>query len=205
MTCMHLNHISPFDHHPLRLGLLSDRPCRASTTIRPAPAIVTSGSTPAILILACDSLAPSLVIATRSLPRGKLAFGGTPQAGSRPPVSSNGLLSRRDDGLWYCLAQGKSRRDSRLALGERVGLGRDGLSLSPGDQQVEQDRVSAVLTDHDELAWPSLGELPGRCESDWSDYNRDGLAGAGGLRQGVLSDEGEGYRVRVGDGGPTPP
>src|SRR5208337_3426746 len=42
------------------------------------------------------------------------------------------------------------------ALGERVGLGRDGLSLSPGDQQVEQDRASAVLTDHDELAWPSL-------------------------------------------------
>src|SRR5208337_2941999 len=49
----------------------------------------------------------------------------------------------------------------------------------------EQDRASAVLTDHDELAWPSLGELPGRCESDWSDHNRDGLASAGGLRQGV--------------------
>ena len=49
-----------------------------------------------------------------------MAFGGTPQAGSRPPVSSNGLLSRRDDGLWYCLAQGKSRRDSRLAFYERV-------------------------------------------------------------------------------------
>jgi hypothetical protein len=67
MTRMHLNHISLFDHHPLRLGLLSDRPCRALTTMGPAPAIVTIGSTPAIFILACDSLAPSLVIATASL------------------------------------------------------------------------------------------------------------------------------------------
>src|SRR5208337_275854 len=89
-------------------------------------------------------------------------------------------------------------------LGERVGLGCDSLSLSPRDQQVEQDRASAVLTDHDELAWPSLGELPGRCESDWSDHNRDGLASAGGLRQGVLSDEGEGNQVRVGDDGLHP-
>src|SRR5271157_2009542 len=68
MTCMHLNHISLFDHRPLRLGLLSDRPCRALTTMGPAPAIVTSGSTPAIHMLARDSLGPSLVSATAFLP-----------------------------------------------------------------------------------------------------------------------------------------
>src|SRR5271157_3783510 len=68
MTRMHLNHISLFDHHPLRLGLLSNRPCRSLTTMGPAPAIVTSGSTPANLILARASFSPSIVIAPASLP-----------------------------------------------------------------------------------------------------------------------------------------
>ena len=50
------------------------------------------------------------------LPHSKLAFDGTPQTGSRRPVSSNGLLFRRDDSPWCCPAHWKSRRNSRLSL-----------------------------------------------------------------------------------------
>jgi len=51
------------------------------------------------------------------LPHSKLAFDGTPQTGSRRPVSSNGLLFRRDDSPWRCPAHWKSRLNSRLSLG----------------------------------------------------------------------------------------
>src|SRR5208337_415772 len=50
------------------------------------------------------------------LPHSRLAFDGTPQTGSRRPVSSNGLLFRRDDSPWRCPAHWKSRRNSRLSL-----------------------------------------------------------------------------------------
>jgi hypothetical protein len=50
------------------------------------------------------------------LPRSKLAFDGTPQAGAPRPVSSNGVLFRRDGSLCHCPANGKSRRNSTLTF-----------------------------------------------------------------------------------------
>ena len=121
MTRMHPNPISRFHRHPLRLGPAPHSPHRALPAIGPPPAIVTIGSIPAILILASDSLTPYLVTASACLPSSLspswwhlLSRDTIPQVGSvianwlptgrhklgrRRPVSSNGPLFRRDDGL----------------------------------------------------------------------------------------------------------
>ena len=68
LTRMYLTRLFQFYHHPLRLGPAPHDPHGAVPAIGPPQAIVTIGSIPAILILASDSLTPSLVAAAACLP-----------------------------------------------------------------------------------------------------------------------------------------
>src|SRR5208282_6692199 len=86
-------------------------------------------------------------------------------------------------------------------VGQRDGAGCHGLSLSAGNQQMEQDRASLILPHHYELARPPVGQLSGNCQSDWGHYHGDGVTGAGGLGHGGLSHQGEGDRRATGNRG----
>ena len=60
-------------------------------------------------------------------------------------------------------------------LAERPGPGLAGLPFSAGHQQVEQDRASAVLFHHQELARPSADQLPDHRESHRQHHDQTGL------------------------------
>ena len=57
--------------------------------------------------------------------------------------------------------------------GRRIGVAADGLPLSSGHEQVEQDRAPNVLPHHAELARPAADELRGDRSVDW-EYPDDG-------------------------------
>jgi len=78
-------------------------------------------------------------------------------------------------------ADGGGSNSSRTAgLGRPVPVGIAGLPFSAGDQQVEQDRASAVLLHHPELARPAPDQLSGDCEPDCQHHLNHGFDRAGG-------------------------
>ena len=75
----------------------------------------------------------------------------------------------------------------------RYGAARIGVSLSAGNEQVEQDRASDVLSHHGELAWATVGESGGGGELDRAHEDEERLrpgAGRGGPTSGPRRSSG---------------
>jgi hypothetical protein len=97
---------------------------------------------------------------------------------------SNGNRSR----LWKVALQ-------RLA--DRTGLARERLSLSPGDEQVEQDRAPALLPYHPELARQTSDEPRGHRETHRRHYHRGGTPRESRAGQEAIPDRGQSRRRRA--------
>ena len=79
-------------------------------------------------------------------------------------------------------------------LADETGLEISGLPLSAGNQQVEQNRASAVLLHQPKLARQASGESPGDRQSHCGDNDQDRVTGPRGNRSGQIPKGGQDLR-----------